>query len=37
MDLYPRDEETPKAAAALLKSEIELWGNVIRTNHVAVR
>jgi tripartite-type tricarboxylate transporter receptor subunit TctC len=35
MDLYPRDQETPEAAAALLKSEIKLWGDVIRANHVA--
>src|ERR1700726_1378656 len=29
MDMYPATEETPEAAAALLKSEIKLWGEVI--------
>jgi tripartite-type tricarboxylate transporter receptor subunit TctC len=37
MDLYPPDEETPEATAALLKSEIKLWGDVIRTNHIAAQ
>jgi hypothetical protein len=37
MDLYPRDQETPEAAAALLKREIKLWGDVIRANHIAAR
>jgi tripartite-type tricarboxylate transporter receptor subunit TctC len=32
---YPPDQETPEAAAALLKSEIPLWGDVIRTNHIS--
>ena len=35
MDLYPANEETPEAAAALLKSEIKLWGEVISDNHIA--
>jgi tripartite-type tricarboxylate transporter receptor subunit TctC len=35
MDMYPANEETPEAAAALLKSEIKLWGEVIRDNHIA--
>ena len=35
MDLYPAGEETPEAAAALLKSEIKLWGDVITANHIA--
>jgi tripartite-type tricarboxylate transporter receptor subunit TctC len=35
MDLYSANEETPEAAAALLKSEIKLWGDVIRDNHIA--
>jgi tripartite-type tricarboxylate transporter receptor subunit TctC len=35
MDLYPAAEETPEAAAALLKSEIKLWGEVITANHIA--
>jgi tripartite-type tricarboxylate transporter receptor subunit TctC len=34
MDTYPASEETSAAASALLKREIELWGNVIRTNHI---
>jgi tripartite-type tricarboxylate transporter receptor subunit TctC len=37
MDEYPSDEETPEAAAALLQSEIKLWGDVIRANHIAAR
>jgi tripartite-type tricarboxylate transporter receptor subunit TctC len=32
---YPSEQETPEAAAALLKSEIALWGDVIRENHIA--
>jgi tripartite-type tricarboxylate transporter receptor subunit TctC len=35
MDFYPADEETPEAAAALLKREIALWGDVIRANHIS--
>ena len=34
MDLFPAEEETPEAASALLKREIKLWGDVIRTNHI---
>jgi len=30
MDLFPAKEWTPEAGAALLKSEIKLWGDVIR-------
>ena len=37
MDRYPDDQETPEAAAALLKREIELWGEVIRANHMAAQ
>ncbi len=37
MDEYPADEETPEAAAALLKREIALWGEVIRENHIAAQ
>jgi tripartite-type tricarboxylate transporter receptor subunit TctC len=37
MDEYPADQETPEAAAALLKSEIPLWGDVIRENHIAAQ
>ncbi len=32
---YPPDQETPEAAAALLKREIALWGDVVRANHIA--
>ncbi len=35
MDLFPADEETPEAASALLKREIQMWGDVIRANHIA--
>jgi putative tricarboxylic transport membrane protein len=35
MDEYPASEETPEAAAALLKNEIKLWGQVVRDNHIA--
>jgi tripartite-type tricarboxylate transporter receptor subunit TctC len=37
IDRYPQDEETPEAASALLRREIELWGDVIRANHIAVQ
>ena len=35
LDFYPADEETPEAAAALLKSEIVRWGQVVRDNKIA--
>jgi putative tricarboxylic transport membrane protein len=35
MDEYPADQETPEAAAALLKSQIALWHDVVLTNHIA--
>ena len=35
MESFPPGEETPEAAHALLKREIELWGEVIRANHIA--
>ena len=35
MDRYPPQEMTPEAAAALLKHEIPLWGEVIRTNNIS--
>lgn len=35
MDTYPSNEETPAAASELLKSEIKLWGDVIRANHIS--
>jgi tripartite-type tricarboxylate transporter receptor subunit TctC len=34
MDLFPADKGTPEAAVALLKSEIKLWGDVIRSNNI---
>ena len=34
MDLFPPGEETPEAAAALLKRELSLWGEVIRANNI---
>jgi tripartite-type tricarboxylate transporter receptor subunit TctC len=37
MDQYPTEQETPEAAAALLKHDIKLWGDVIRTNHIATQ
>jgi tripartite-type tricarboxylate transporter receptor subunit TctC len=37
MDLYPKDQQTPQAAQALLKSEVKLWGDVIRTNNIATQ
>ena len=37
MEEFPAAEETPEAAAALLKSEIKLWGDVIRDNHIAAQ
>jgi tripartite-type tricarboxylate transporter receptor subunit TctC len=37
MDLFPADQETPEAAAALLKSEIKLWGDVIRSNNISAQ
>ena len=37
MDEYPADQETPEAASALLKREITRWGDVVRTNHIAVK
>jgi tripartite-type tricarboxylate transporter receptor subunit TctC len=37
MDLFPPDQYTPEAAAALLQSEIKLWGDVIRANNIQVQ
>jgi putative tricarboxylic transport membrane protein len=34
MDTFPPEEMTPEGAGALLKREIPLWGEVIRTNHI---
>src|SRR5712691_10402335 len=36
MDPFPPDQQTPEAASALLKREIELWGDVIRANKISV-
>jgi tripartite-type tricarboxylate transporter receptor subunit TctC len=35
MEEFPKDQGTPEAASALLKREIALWGDVIRTNNIA--
>jgi tripartite-type tricarboxylate transporter receptor subunit TctC len=37
MDEFAANEETPEAAAALLKREIKLWGEVIRANKIAAQ
>jgi len=37
MDLYSDNEETPEAARTLLQSEVKLWGNVVRANHIAAQ
>ena len=37
MELFPTEEETPEAASALLKREIDLWGEVIRANKIAAQ
>jgi tripartite-type tricarboxylate transporter receptor subunit TctC len=37
MDLYPASDWTPEAGAALLKSEIKLWGDVIRANNISAQ
>jgi tripartite-type tricarboxylate transporter receptor subunit TctC len=34
MDLFPPEQMTPEAAGALLKSELKLWGDVIRSNNI---
>ena len=34
MTLYPKDQETPEIATAMLKSEIARWGDVIRANNI---
>ncbi len=31
---YAKDQRTPQAAQALLRSEIARWGEVVRTNHI---
>jgi tripartite-type tricarboxylate transporter receptor subunit TctC len=37
MDMFPADQWTPEAAGALLKSEIKLWGDVIRDNNITAQ
>jgi tripartite-type tricarboxylate transporter receptor subunit TctC len=37
MEAFPDAEMTPEAAGALLKSEIPLWGEVIRTNNISTQ
>jgi tripartite-type tricarboxylate transporter receptor subunit TctC len=37
MDEYPPEKETPEAAAALLKSEIKRWGEVVHTNQILAK
>jgi len=36
LDEFPPEQETPEAAAALLKSEIKRWGDVVRANKIFV-
>jgi putative tricarboxylic transport membrane protein len=37
MDLFPPEQATPEAAALLLKREIKLWGDVIRSNNISAQ
>src|SRR5262245_47410830 len=37
MEFYPPDQQTPEAAAALIKHEIKLWGDVIRDNNITTQ
>jgi len=37
MDPFPPEQATPEAATALLKSEIKLWGDVIRANNISAQ
>jgi tripartite-type tricarboxylate transporter receptor subunit TctC len=37
MELFPPEQETPEAASALLKREIKLWGDVIRSNNISAQ
>lgn len=37
MDPFPDAQMTPEAAATLLKSEIKLWGDVIRANNITAQ
>ena len=36
LEQYPPEQETPEAAAALLKTEIKRWREVIRSNNIEV-
>ena len=37
MEIYPADRQTPDAANALLKSELKLWGDVIKANNITAQ
>ena len=37
MDPFPPGEGTPEAASTLLKREIKLWGDVIRSSHISTQ
>jgi tripartite-type tricarboxylate transporter receptor subunit TctC len=37
MDFYPADQETPEIATAMLRSEIQRWGDVIRANKITAQ
>lgn len=37
MDVYPEDQRSPEVAAALLKSEIKRWGDVVRANNISLQ
>ena len=37
MDLFPAGQQTPETASALLKSELKLWGDVIRANNISAQ
>ncbi len=37
MEIYPGDRQTPEAAATLLKSELKLWGDVIKANNITAQ
>jgi tripartite-type tricarboxylate transporter receptor subunit TctC len=37
MDPFPPGQETPEAAATLLKNELKLWGDVIRANNITAQ
>jgi len=34
MDIFPANQQSPEAAATLLKSELKLWGDVIKSNNI---